>query len=137
MATGSSERRRQWRWPAWAVSGLVALGWMASLPLSGHAVRVRADVPALTDFGQDEVRPASSPGPSTAAAGIRRALFFTLYADGRQQLEIRDIRDDAVAGFAGGHAAWRLDPGLMWLLDMPVYVRELTPEQMKAGGEGV
>ncbi|MCL6594524.1 MAG: hypothetical protein K6T31_11145 [Alicyclobacillus sp.] len=101
-----------WGWPQWA--------W--------------ADIPAVTDFGQSSrATPAwSQPGPGHA----RAALFLTLYPDGQSQVQICPVGEDAVAGFLGEHPVWHWDAGLTWFMQMPVYVRVLTPAHV-AGVEPV
>lgn len=91
-----------------------------------HTPQVLADVPAVTDFGQDAATPVVTSDDHGA-----QAIFLTLYADGREQWEVRQVREDAVVSFAGEHPVWRLDHGLMWFLHMPVYIREVG-EQSRA-----
>lgn len=93
---------------------------------------VYADAPAVTDFGLDEALPVWA---SADAAGDR-AVFVTLYPDGRGQWQVHHVRGDAIVGFAGEHPAWQLDPGLMWFVQMPVYVRHV-PAPRSPGVESV
>ncbi|MCF8565205.1 hypothetical protein LLE49_10815 [Alicyclobacillus tolerans] len=85
-----------------------------------HAPVACADTPGITDFGQGAL--AASVGSTKPS----QALFVTLYPDGREQIEVRTIQDDAMVSYASEHSPWRLDGGLMWFVQMPVYVRELT-----------
>jgi hypothetical protein len=82
-----------------------------------------ADVPAVSDFGQDLAQPAAA--SDAGAEALRRALFVTWHANGRADVEVRWIRDDAIAGFAGPHPAWRRNEGLCWWFRVPVYERSL------------
>lgn len=94
---------------------------LISLVASGGIHVAFADSPAVTDFGQD-TEVATMAGHEQQS----RALFLTFYPDGHQQMEVRVVQGDAVVGFAGEHPTWRLDAGLMWFLQMPVYVRDLS-----------
>lgn len=81
-------------------------------------IPVRADSPAITDFGQDMESPVFS-----SRALYKDALFLTLYQDGREDCQVRAVPDDAVVSFAGQHKVWNLDGSLTWFWQMPVYVR--------------
>jgi hypothetical protein len=84
---------------------------------------VYADVPAVTDFGQPEVEAAMTSGGPSA-----KAVFLTFYEDGHGQVEIRNVRNDAMASFAGDHPAWKLDESLHWFVQMPVYVKQVSTQ---------
>lgn len=80
-----------------------------------------ADTPSITDFGQPaEVYAVANPS-------ARCAAFVTLYPDGRTAVQIHEVKDDTLNTFAMGSSLWRLDHGLMWFIQMPVYVREIEP----------
>lgn len=116
------------------VRGLVAVfvSCLTTLVPSVASSIAFADSPAVTDFGQDFT--------STALAGHHhdsRALFLTLYPDGREQMEVRVIHGDAVAGFVAEHPGWRLDTGLMWFVQMPVYIRDLSIDVPKDSADSV
>lgn len=96
----------------------------------GQQAVAYADAPAVTDFGQSYAEAAMADGGNHP-----HAVFLTLYADGRQQCEVRTVQDDAIVSFAGEHPAWRIDHGLTWFVRMPVYVRQLTASQTQASGE--
>lgn len=114
-AIGRSRSRRNvgWLW----VCGLL-LGSAVSWVSAPHAL---ADTPAATDFGQRLAEPMLSDSDGTT-----HAMFVTLYSDGREQVEVRMARGDSVAAFAAEHPGWRLDNGMTWFMQMPVYVRELS-----------
>ncbi|GMA51922.1 hypothetical protein GCM10025857_32790 [Alicyclobacillus contaminans] len=86
-------------------------------------VVARADVPSIADFGQT----ADVPAFDRAGGHTRQAAFVTLYPDGRCSVQIRSIADDTVNAFWTESAAWRMDHGLTWFTEMPVYVKEISP----------
>jgi hypothetical protein len=88
-----------------------------------------ADAPAVTDFGGDSILAYQT---ESADAG-HRAMFLTLYEDGREELIVRPIMDDAVVSFQSDHAAWQLNHPLMWFLNMPVYVKQIQDTAMAEG----
>lgn len=94
--------------------------------------RAYADVPAVTDFTANHVHTAFGHENHTT-----HALFITFYEDGRHESCIREVSSDAIAGFANGRSAWRLDGGLMWYMQMPVYVREVRASQLQPENESV
>ncbi|GGJ06210.1 hypothetical protein GCM10010885_14200 [Alicyclobacillus cellulosilyticus] len=118
-------------WRTWGLRAVAAC--LAAGCVWGWSDRVaaQADVPAVTDFCAGFVPAAERTGYAASAdgrgqpGGAGRALFVTLYADGRHQEVVRFVAGDAVVSFAGEHPAWRLDHGLMWFVQMPVYVREV------------
>jgi len=112
----STRRVQQGRRFACAVVGIAS-----AVVVSGSSTLAYADSPAVTDFGQDAAATVMSPQPQGS-----RALFITFYPDGRQQIEVRVIQGDAIVSFAGEHPSWKLDLGLMWFVQMPVYTREFT-----------
>lgn len=108
--------------------GSFIMGWFA-VTMTGLSV-ARADAPAVTDFGQDEVQTVFAPGVEASSA-----MFLTLYGDGHNEWMVRPVHGDAVVSFAGEHAAWRLDHGLSWFVQMPVYVRVVEP--VSNGNNGI
>lgn len=82
-----------------------------------------ADTPAPTDFSQAEV--ASRTVEPAFVGNVSQAMFLTVYGNGREVMEVRPVRGDAVNAFAGDHPGWHLDNRMTWLIQMPVYVREL------------
>ena len=98
---------------------LAVAGVVAAVVVSGWTTLAYADSPAVTDFCQD-----TAATTMTQQAQGSRALFITFYPDGREQMEVRSIQGDAIVSFAGEHPAWKFDAGLMWFVQMPVYIRE-------------
>lgn len=84
-----------------------------------------ADAPAVTDFGGDAVAAVESQ-PDIS----HYAVFLTLYQDGREEWMVRPITDDAVVSFRSSHGAWELNHPLMWILNMPVYVKQVPDQSM-------
>lgn len=110
----------QWR--------LLLVAAMVAFFSLGRPISVRADSPAVTDFGQDLESPVFS------SRGLYKdALFLTLYQDGREDCQIRAVPDDAVVSFAGQHKAWSLDGSLTWFWQIPVYVRIVHSGAMQDG----
>ncbi|MCL6454428.1 MAG: hypothetical protein K6T78_12540 [Alicyclobacillus sp.] len=105
----------------------------ATAMVSVAPVRTSADVPASTDFGQDAYVPALQ----APTGGWCRAVFVTLYPDGRSAAEVRTVRNDAENTFAGDHPGWYRDDRLTWFVQMPVYVRQLTGEPSDPGASAV
>lgn len=106
---------------AFTIAWVVASVCMASTWFGRNVVY--ADVPAVTDFGQQEVQMTmTKPEPSA------KAVFLTFYDDGHGQVEIRSVRNDAMASFAGDHTAWKLDESLRWFVQMPVYVKQVSTQ---------
>lgn len=98
-----------------SVAGAISLAWP-------HVAF--ADTPAPTDFSQAEL---GSRTVEPAFVGrVSQAMFLTVYSNGREVMEVRPVRGDAINTFAGDHLAWRLDNRMTWLIQMPVYVRELS-----------
>ncbi|MBX6351745.1 MAG: hypothetical protein IRZ10_00305 [Thermoflavifilum sp.] len=100
------------------------LRWMAVLTTAsamwGCPQPAWADTPAVTDFGQVQTVEAAAVAPSSQA---HAALFLTWYEDGHVEAVTRWVRDDAMAGFAGPHPAWRRNDPLGCWFAMPVYER--------------
>lgn len=118
---------RVWQWLV-----AVFIGGVISLMASGGLSLAFADSPAVTDFGQDSAATAM-----TERGTHSQALFLTLYPDGREQIEIRTVHGDAVTGFAGEHPGWKLDSGLMWFVQMPVYIRDLSNRDENSSADSV
>ncbi|WP_067930767.1 hypothetical protein [Alicyclobacillus kakegawensis] len=87
--------------------------------------RVWADAPAVTDFDQAQVSVERAADAWAVDGPWRRAVFITLYGDGRGQLTVRPVATDAVVSFAAEHPCWRLDNSLTLWFHLPVYVREV------------
>ncbi|SFU78754.1 hypothetical protein [Alicyclobacillus macrosporangiidus] len=131
LAWEGARARRRSGWPrsAACAAAAVAAVWAAT---GLTAPAAYADAPAVTDFGLDEALPVWA----AEAPGADRAAFVTLYPDGRGQWQVHHVRGDAIVGFAAEHPAWQLDPGLMWFVQMPVYVRHV-PAPRSPGVESV
>lgn len=110
-----------------AVSFFVGLFVLQSMPV------VRADTPAVTDFGQVDIAPTVTSVPSA----WKQAMFVTLYPDGWSQSEVRGVTDDAENTLLGPHPSWQLDRRLTWFVQMPVYVRELSSHEAFASRHSV
>lgn len=108
------------------VVGTVACG----VPPVAHA-----DTPAFIDFGQSEMT--SNTVQPTFVTEASHAMFLTVYGDGHQAMQVLPVRGDAVNTFAGEHPAWRLDSKMTWLVQMPVYVRELSLQTTHPGQASV
>ncbi len=93
-----------------------------------------ADAPSVSDFGQTVAEQAW-----VAAVPVqpRRAAFVTLYPDGRSSVELRQIGDDTLNAFAAEWTCWRMDHGLTWFVQMPVYVKEVLPPPTVYGESSV
>lgn len=104
-----------------SVIGVVTLAWP-------HVAF--ADTPAPTDFGQAEL--SSQAVEPAFVSNASQAMFLTVYDDGRNVMEVRRVRGDAINAFAGDHLAWRLDDRMTWLIQMPVYVRELSGQTFQS-----
>ncbi|QSO52476.1 hypothetical protein JZ785_00475 [Alicyclobacillus curvatus] len=111
----------------------MVFGVFASLALIQPHTTAFADTPAVTDFGQVEATPALT----SHSGGFRQAVFLTLYPDGRSHSEVRGVKDDAENTFVGEHPTWQFDGTLTWFLQMPVYVRQLSPHQQSASASPV
>ncbi|QQE77465.1 hypothetical protein [Alicyclobacillus sp. SO9] len=101
--------------------------WIAAITAAAGFVALSvtsyADTPAVTDFGMQSSSLQYVWQQDEAPSGY--AMFLTLYHDGRRQVEVRPIGNDAVVSFKTDHAAWELSPELMWFVNMPVYIREV------------
>lgn len=103
--------------------------WCAGL--LGQTPIARADVPAITDFGQETVQPVF------ASENASRALFLTFYQDGRHECVVRTVQNDSVVSFAGEHPSWTLDHSLSLFVRMPVYIRVVHELHIQSGTLGV
>ncbi|WP_067923322.1 hypothetical protein [Alicyclobacillus shizuokensis] len=121
------------KWPAVAGRSRCGRMWIR-LAIGSAAVlaavftaapRAWADAPAVTDFDQAQVSVERAADAWTVDAPRRRAVFLTLYGDGRGQLTVRPVATDAVVSFAVEHPCWRLDNSLTLWFHLPVYVREV------------
>ena len=124
-------RFRLWPRKSWLVQALlgVLFGSLAAMTLSVHGFVALADTPAVTDFGQADVVPASMMREN----GWRQAVFVTLYPDGSGKSEVRGVRDDAENTLLSEHPSWQLDHSLTWFVQMPVYVRQLSIQDTQTG----
>jgi tryptophan 2,3-dioxygenase len=93
-----------------------------------------ADAPSVADFGQSAAEQAWA---ATVSAQPKRAAFVTLYPDGRSSIEVRQIGDDTLNAFATEWTCWRMDHGLTWFAEMPVYVKEILPPPAVYGESSV
>jgi hypothetical protein len=82
-----------------------------------------ADTPSVSDFGQ----PVTAQAWATVQSHPQPAAFVTLYPDGRGSIQVRQIADDTLNAFATESSSWRMDHGLTWFVQMPVYVKEVAP----------
>lgn len=132
MPTRNHSSKNQPKWiQLFGVACLVAsVYWFTSAYM--HVMVAYADVPAVTDFGQNSVQ-AVMKTHDEASKSASRAVFMTLYADGHGQVEFCSVHNDAVASFAGDHPAWKLDEGLRWFMQMPVYVKHVSSQPAPYG----
>lgn len=108
---------------------LALAGLTVAAGLGVFSVTSYADTPAVTDFGLQRSPLQYAWQREQAPSGY--AMFLTLYQDGRRQVEVRPIDNDAIVSFRTDHQAWELSPELMWFVNMPVYIREV-PENRDA-----
>ena len=101
-----------------ALAAVTAFAGLGMLSVTSYA-----DSPAVTDFGLQRSSLQYAWQREQAPSGY--AMFLTLYQDGRRQVEVRPIENDAVVSFKTDHAAWELSQELMWFVNMPVYIREV------------
>lgn len=132
MPIRSGDKLHRRRWVDASSIACLVVGLMCVASLLGPVVAY-ADAPAITDFGQTTVQPVMTAHPHSATS-FSQAAFMTLYADGHGQVEIRGVHNDAMASFAGDHPAWKLDEGLKWFMQMPVYVKEISSQSSPYGG---
>ncbi len=116
----------------WAVGGIATLLSLLCAALYLPQV-ASADTPSVSDFGQ----PVTEQAWSNVQAHHQRAAFVTLYPDGSGSIQVRQIADDTLNAFATESSSWRMDHGLTWFVQMPVYVKDVSPPPSVFGESSV